>query len=72
MEYIRFKNKFYPSPSKFFKIECTSFGVIILKDVPAPSLQNDAFDLQTGWSGPPVLVSEKQSMTDDRSDDNRS
>ena len=46
----------YPSSSNFFKIARTIFGVIIFQDFAAPSLQNDAFDLQTGQSGQPVLT----------------
>ena len=43
---------FYPSPSKFFKIARTIFGDIqISQDFAAPPLENDTFDLQTGWSG---------------------
>ena len=41
------KDKFYPSPLNFFKIARASFVVINI-DFAAPSLQNDAFDLQTG------------------------
>ena len=32
------------------------FGVISFQDFAAPSLQNDAFDLQTDQSGRPVLA----------------
>ena len=38
------KDKFYPRPSNFFKIARTIFGVIILQDFAAPSLQNGAFE----------------------------
>ena len=47
----------YPGRSNFYKIVRTIFGVIIFQDFAAPSLQNDAFDLQTGRSGWPVLGS---------------
>ena len=43
-----FENTFYPSPSNFFKI---LRAFLVFHDFAAPSLQNDAFDLQTGWSG---------------------
>ena len=57
------KDKFYPSPSNFFKIARTIFGVFIFQDFnAAPSLQNDSFDLQTGCrSSLPVLTNGKQS-----------
>ena len=48
-------DKFYPSPSNFFKMVRTIFGGIIFQDFAAPSFQNDAFDLQTGRSSLPVL-----------------
>ena len=55
------KDKCYrnPSPSTFFKITRTGFEVII------PSLQNEAFDLQTGRFDrldQPVLANEKRSF----------
>ena len=40
------------SSSNFCKLARTSFGVIIFQDFTAPSLQNGAFDLLTGRSGP--------------------
>ena len=39
------KDKFYPNPLNFFKIVHTIFGVIILQDFVAPSLQTDELDL---------------------------
>ena len=53
------KVKFYPSTLNFFKIVHTIFRVIIFQDFAAPSLQNDAFDLQTSLSGQPVLTNGK-------------
>ena len=50
----RFYPKVYPSSLNFFKITRAIFGVIIFKDFALPSIQKDAFDLQTGW---PVLTS---------------
>ena len=50
---------FYSSNSNFFKIARTLFRVIIFQDFAAPSLQNRAFDLQTGQSGRPVLAKRK-------------
>ena len=55
------KDSFYPSPLNVFKIARTSFGVIIFQDFAAPSLQNDALDLQTGQSGRPILANGKYS-----------
>ena len=46
----------YSSPSNFYEITRTIFGVIIIQDFAAPFLQNDAFDLQTGR---PVLTNGK-------------
>ena len=54
MECTNFKDKFYPSNSNFFKIARTIFEMINFQDFVAPSLQNDAFDLQTARSGQPV------------------
>ena len=53
---------FYPSPSNFFKITRTIFGVIIFQDSAAPSLLKDTFDLQTGRSGQPVMTNGKYSQ----------
>ena len=47
-EFTNFKDKFYSCPSNFLKIARTIFVLIIFQDFAAPSLQNDAFDLQTG------------------------
>ena len=58
------KGKFCPRPSNFFKIVRTSCGVIIFQDFGALSLQNDAFHLQTGRSGRPVLTNGKHSDID--------
>ena len=58
-------NKYYPSPSHFFKIACTIFRVIIFQDFAAPSLQNETFDLQTGRSGkwkPPKRISKTKNV----------
>ena len=57
------KDKFYPSPSNFLKIASTIFEVIFLKDFLAPSLENDAFDLQAGRSGGSVLTNGKRPKT---------
>ena len=61
MECANLKDKFYVRPLNFFKIACTSFGMIIFHDFAAPSLQINAFDLQTGRSGRPVLANGKHS-----------
>ena len=53
-----FEKTFYPSPSNFFKILRAFF---IFHDFAAPSLQNDTFNLQTGWSGRPILANGKHS-----------
>ena len=61
------KDKCYrnPSPSTLFKITRTGFEVIISQDFAAPSLQNEAFDLQTGRFDrldQPVLSNGKRSF----------
>ena len=38
-----------------------NFRAIIFEDFSAPSLQNDTFDLQTGWPDQSVLASGKHS-----------
>ena len=53
------KDKFYRSPSYFFKIARTIFGLVNFQDFAAPSLQNDVFDLQTGWPDRPVSANLK-------------
>ena len=58
-ECTNLKDKFYPSPSNFFKIARTIFGVIIFQDCATASLQNDAFDFQAGR---PVLAYGMHSM----------
>ena len=55
-ECTNLKDKFYPNLSTFFKIARINFGVIIFQDFAVPSLKNDAFDLQTGRSGLPVMA----------------
>ena len=59
-ECTNFKNPLYPSPSNFFKIARTIFGVIVFQDFAVPSLQNDA--LHTGQTHQPVLASGNHSM----------
>ena len=46
-ECTNLKDNFYPSILNSFKIVRTIFGVIILQDFAAPSLQNVSFDFQT-------------------------
>ena len=56
------KDKFHPCPSNFFHIARTVFGVISFQDFAAPSLQNDAFDLQAGRPDRPVPENGKHSQ----------
>ena len=60
-ECTNLKDKFYPGPSNFFKIARIIFGVKIFQDFAAPSLQNDAFDLQIGPPDRPVPENGKHS-----------
>ena len=55
------KDKFYPSPSNFFKIAPTIFGLIIFQDCTGfystiPSYLTYLILIQSGWSGRPVLA----------------
>ena len=62
MECTNLKDKFHPSPSNFFHAARSIFGVIIFQDFAAPSLENDAFDLQAGRTDLPFPANGKHSQ----------